>query len=101
MFNIKRLRHHFRSIKVQVDRSHRLLLAGVWAAAPLVAGLAVWLEESARMQFLASQLGEPQEIDRTGKEDVFRGAFTHFQEVFWNHHSRQPEGVPYLRSQIF
>jgi L-fuculose-phosphate aldolase len=62
--------------------------------------IAVLLEESARMQFLTSQLGQPQEIDRTGKEDVFRDAFIHFQEVFWDHHSRQPEGVPFLNRQM-
>jgi NitT/TauT family transport system substrate-binding protein len=42
MFDFKCLWHHFRSFKVRVERPYHLLLASVWAAAPLAAGLAVW-----------------------------------------------------------
>ena len=53
------------------------------------------------MQFLANQLGTPKTIDTQGREKVFEGAFTHFLEVLWDHHTHQPENTPFLKRYIF
>jgi hypothetical protein len=55
------------------------------------------LEEMARVQLEAAQLGEPRAIATQGKEAVFEAAFRHFQEVLWDHHGQAPENTPFLR----
>lgn len=59
--------------------------------------IAVLLEESARTQLLASQLGPIQTIETKARESVFENAFIHFQEVFWDHHMQQRENTPFLK----
>lgn len=97
---------HGRNLAAALGRAKAVLMRGHGAVAvgesvEEVCAIAVLLEESARMQFLAGQLGKPREIDLTAKEDVFRGAFVHFQEVFWEHHTRQSEATPFLDRQMF
>ena len=65
-----------------------------------VCAAAVVLEETARMQLLASLLGKPQVIDLAGKEEIFRMAFAHFVDVFWSHHTQQPEGQAMLTGRL-
>ncbi|MSP89667.1 MAG: class II aldolase/adducin family protein [Alphaproteobacteria bacterium] len=62
-----------------------------------VCALAVMLEETARVLYQASQLGEPRTIDTRGREAVFAGAFRHFQDVLWDHHNQAPVNTPFLR----
>ncbi len=62
-----------------------------------ICALAVMLEETARVQFQAAQIGEPRAIDTRGREQVFGEAFRHFQEVLWDHHNQAPENTPFLR----
>ncbi len=66
-----------------------------------VCAIAVLLEETARMHHMASQIGKPREIDTTGKEELYRAAFVHFMEVFWDHHCHRPRNSPHLGSLKF
>lgn len=81
--------------KAVLMRGHGAVTVG--ASVEEVCALAVMLEESARAQYEASQLGTPKAIDTRGREAVFAGAFRHFQEVLWDHHSQSPENTPFLR----
>lgn len=62
-----------------------------------ICALAVMLEETARVLYQASQLGEPRAIETRGREQVYAEAFRHFQEVLWDHHNQAPENAPFLR----
>lgn len=66
-----------------------------------VCAIAVLLEETARMQYLASTMGEPRTVETKGKEKVFRDAFVHFQDVLWDHHTQAPENKAFLSRYIF
>ena len=83
------------SARVVLMRGHGAVTVGT--SVEEVCALAVMLEETARIQFEASQLGEPRVIDTRGKEKVFANAFIHFQDVLWDHHHQAPENVPFLR----
>ena len=65
-------------------RSHGAVTVG--ESVEEVCALAVMLEESARSQFQAAQIGEVKPIDTKGSEAVFEGSFRHFQEVLWDHY---------------
>jgi ribulose-5-phosphate 4-epimerase/fuculose-1-phosphate aldolase len=80
--------------KALLLRSHGAITVG--RSVEEVCALAVMLEESARVQFMATLLGNPVVIEKEGREDVFAQVFAHFQEVFWQHHSQEPENTPYL-----
>jgi ribulose-5-phosphate 4-epimerase/fuculose-1-phosphate aldolase len=62
-----------------------------------VCGLAVLLEQTARTQYLAEQLGKPRTIETRGKEKLFEAGFREFSDVIWEHHSRR-ENSSFLSS---
>ncbi len=73
--------------KAVLMRSHGAVTVG--ESVEEVCALAVMLEESARAQFQAAQLGDVKAIDTKGREGVFQSSFRHFAEVLWDHY-RQP-----------
>lgn len=83
------------SAKVVLMRGHGAVTVG--ETVEEICALAVMLEEMARIQYEASQLGDPKAIDTRGKENVFSNAFLHFQEVLWDHHNQTPENTPFLK----
>jgi L-ribulose-5-phosphate 4-epimerase len=85
------------SAKAVLMRGHGAVTVG--ESVEEVCALSVMLEESARVQFEAAQLGEPRAIDTRGREHVFEGAFRHFQDVLWDHHNQAPENRPFLRAR--
>jgi L-fuculose-phosphate aldolase len=72
--------------KAVLMRSHGAVTVG--DSVEEVCALAVMLEESARAQFQAAQIGEVKPIDTKGREAVFEGSFRHFQEVLWDHYGQ-------------
>ena len=82
--------------KAVLMRGHGAVTVG--ASVEEVCALAVLLEESARVQFQASQLGGIKRVETKGREKVFEGAFRHFQDVLWDHHNQVPENTPFMRN---
>jgi L-fuculose-phosphate aldolase len=83
--------------KAVLMRAHGAVTVG--KSVEEVCALAVMLEESARAQYMAAQLGEPSIVDVSGREAAFEALFRHFQAAFWEHHSQDAESAPYLRAQ--
>ncbi len=81
--------------KAALMRGHGAITVG--KSVEEVCALAVMLEESARMQYRAIQLGAPRTIETRGREAIFKNAFAHFQEVLWAHHNQAPENRPFLQ----
>ena len=81
--------------KAVLMRGHGAVTVG--ATVEDVCAIAVLMEESARTQFMAQQLGKVHKIDTKGREDVFHNAYVHFREVLWDHHTLGRENTPFLK----